>query len=397
MPLSDIAIKSAKPQEKPYKMSDGEGMFLLVSPNGSKLWRLKYRYNQKEKLLALGTYPEVSLSRAREKRFEARKLLSEGIDPSLARKEEKREKLVNSANSFESIACQWVEKKKSGWSEKYTKKIMRRLEVDIFPAIGNYAIRDITPTVMLHALQQIEKRGAYELAQRAKQFCGQIFRYAIPLGLVDRDVTADLKDSLETRPVKHYASLEPDELPQLIRDIHRNDARMFPTTRLALELMLHTFVRTGELIQAKWEEFNLEEARWVIPGERMKMKRTHIVPLSKQALAILEEIKLHNGRYEWVFASPNRPRNHMSNNAILKGLDRMGYRGRMTGHGFRSLAMTTILEKLHYPFDVVDAQLAHSKRNSLGEAYDRAKYLQQRTQMMQDWSGYIDSLTNVRR
>lgn len=397
MALSDIAIRTAKPQGKPYKLADSEGMFLLVSPNGSKLWRLKYRFHKKEKLLSLGSYPQVTLAEAREKRAVAKKLLAQGIDPSAAKQEEKREREISASHTFEAIARQWHAKKKSAWTERYAKTIMTRLEADIFPIIGAMPIEEITPKIMLYALQEIEKRGAIEQTRRAKQFAGQVFRYAIPLGLINRDVTTDLKDALETRPTKHLASIDPDELPQLIRDIERNDGRMYPTTRLALELMLHTFVRTVELIEARWEEINVEDARWIIPASRMKMKKAHIVPLSKQALAILEEVKMHTGRHEWIFASPTRPRNHMSNNAILKGLERMGYRGRMTGHGFRSLAMTTILEKLNYPFDVVDAQLAHAKRGSLGEAYDRAKYLQQRTEMMQAWSDYISRFTNSRR
>lgn len=395
MKLSNIAIKNAKPKDKAYKMTDGDGMFLLVMPNGSKLWRFKYYFNKKEKGFSLGTYPEVSLARAREKRLEARRLISEGIDPGVVKQEKKRDKLINAGNTFEAVARQWHDKKKSGWSTKYAGTILNRLEVDIFPSIGKYPIKEITPAIMLRALQEIEQRGVYELTRRAKQYCGQIFRYAIPLGLVDRDMTADLKDSLESKSTtKHLASIEPDELPQLVRDIHRNDARMYSVTKLAMELMLHTFVRTNELIKARWEEFNFTEARWIIPSNRMKMKKAHVIPLSTQVIEILEELKKHNGNYEWVFASPTRPRDHMSDNAILKALERLGYKGRMTGHGFRSLAMTTILEKLNYPFDIVDAQLAHAKRNSLGEAYDRAKYLTQRTKMMQDWSDYLSRMTN---
>jgi integrase len=349
-------------------------MFLLVSPSGSKLWRLKYRFEGKEKLLALGSYPEVSLIKAREKRANMRKLLSEGLDPSSVRKEAKKDKQLNAINTFEAVAREWHKKKTSSWSEKYAKTIINRLEVDVFNRIGRLPIKNITPAIMLEALQEIEKRGVYETTRRAKQYCGQIFRYAIPKGLVDRDVTADLKDALESKSTEHLASIEPSELPQFIKDLARNDARMYPTTRLAVEFMMHTFVRTGELIQARWSEFDTEEAMWTIPSSRMK------------------ELKRYNGDYEWVFASSTRPRDHMSNMAILKALDRMGYKGRMTGHGFRSLAMTCILEKLNYPFDVVDAQLAHAKRGSLGEAYDRAKYLSQRKTMMQDWSDYLDEM-----
>jgi integrase len=393
MALPDIQVKNAKPKDKPYKLSDGGGMYLLVSPNGSRLWRLKYRFLNKEKTLAFGSYPEVSLLKAREKRAEARKLLVDEIDPSVAKKESQRDKRIKAANTFEALAREWHEKKKGSWSPRYAATLLMQLESNLFPHLGKLPIGDITPMILLDTLQEIEKHGAYEVTRKAKQMCGQIMRYAIPKGLTVRDITVDLKDALEKRKIVHFASIEPAELPQFIKDLNRNECRMYPTTRLAVEFMMHTFVRTNEMIQTKWPEFNLEDAMWTIPAERMKMGKAHLVPLSRQALQILYDIKRHNGSYEWVFASHTRPRNHMSDNAILKALERMGYRGRMTGHGFRSLAMTTILEKLAYPFDVADAQLAHAKQNSLGEAYDRAKYLQQRKVMMQDWSDYLESIT----
>ncbi len=398
MKLTDIKCKNAKfdPNEKPngskHKLSDGGGLFLYIKPQG-KYWRLHYRFDNKQKLLALGVYPQVTLSEAREAREKAKKLLQNKIDPSAYKEEEKRSRRINNANTFEAVGREWHAKKSTGLSEQYATTIINRLEVDIFNRIGNLPIRDITPAIMLDALQDIEKRGVYETTRRAKQYCGQIFRYAILRGLADRDVTADLKDALETKKVEHCASIEPSELPKFLSDLYRNDARMYPTTRLAVELMLHTFVRTSELIEAKWSEFDLEGRVWTIPPERMKMRKAHLVPLSSQALKIIEDLKRYNGNYEWVFASATRPRDHMSNNAILKALDRMGYKGRMTGHGFRSLAMTTILERLSYNFDIVDAQLAHTKRGPMGAAYDRAKYLEQRKKMMQDWSDYLDKIT----
>jgi integrase len=394
MKLTDIKCKSAPYNEdgKKNKLYDGGGLFLHVKKSG-KYWRLKYRYGGKEKLLAIGVYPSITLAQAREAREQAKKLLQQNIDPSAYKEEQKRNQRLNAENTFEAVAREWHCKKKSGWSEGYAKTIMTRLEADVFNRIGSIPISDITPAIMLDALQDIEKRGVYEVTRRAKQYCGQIFRYAIPKGLVDRDVTADLRDSLEAKQTKHLASIEPSELPHFIKDLYRNDARMYPTTLLAVEMMMHTFVRTSELIEAKWSEFDFERKVWTIPAERMKMKKPHLVPLSTQVMKILEKLKLHNGHYDWVFASHTRPRNHMSNNAILKVLDRMGYKGRMTGHGFRSLAMTTILENLPYPFDVVDTQLAHGKSGALGAAYDRAKYLEQRKRMMQDWSNYLDRIT----
>jgi len=371
-------------------------MFIQVMPNGSMLWRLRYRFEGKQKLLALGAYPEVSLKRAREKRFEARTLLSEGKDPSFEKQEEKKKRSAEAANTFEIVARKWHEysKDKHGWSQKYAKTIMTRLEADVFNRMGSLPINSINAVKMFEVLQDIEKRGVYEITRRVKQMCGQIFRYAITKGLVEYDATSGIdKKALSSKPVVHQVSIEPSELPQFLKDLYRNDARMYPTTRYAIEFILHTFVRTTELIKAKWSEFDFESATWTIPANRMKMKKIHIVPLSTQVLGILEDLKRYNGNYEWVFASATRPLDHMSDNAILKALERMGYRGRMTGHGFRSLAMTTILEKLEYPFDVVDAQLAHAKRTSLGAAYDRAKYLTQRRKMMQDWSNYIESIT----
>ena len=392
MYLTEMKIKKAKPKDKAYKISDGDGMHVLVSPNGSKYWRLKYRFDGKEKLLALGIYPEVTLTEAREKRLAARKLISQKIDPGAKKRQDKIESKLSSQSTFEVIARKWHEKKQSELSERYATTIMTRLEADVFPRIGHYPIKDITPRILLNALQEIEKRGVYEITRRAKQYCGQILRFAIPYGLVDRDITVDLKDALETRKTQHYASIEPNELPKFLKDLNSNNARMYPTTKLAVELMLLTFVRTGEMIKAKWDEIDFKEAMWTIPPERMKMGKAHLVPLSTQAMEVLKQIRRHNGNYEWIFASHTRPRNHMSNNAILKALERMGYKGRMTGHGFRSLGMTTILEKLSYPFDVADAQLAHAKKGSLGAAYDRAKYLDQRKVMMQDWADYLDKV-----
>lgn len=300
MKLSDIAIKNAKPKDKPYKMTDGDGMHLLVSPNGSKLWRMKYRIAGKEKMLAFGSYPEVSLGKAREKRLEARKLLADGTDPSLAKKEAKRNQRLKDAHTFEVIAREWHEKKKAGWSPRYAATLLMQLESNLLPQLGHLPIGDITPPILLDALQQLEKRGVYEITRKAKQMCGQIFRYAIPKGLAVRDITVDLKDALESRKREHFASIEPDELPKFIKDLNYNAARMYPTTRLAVEFMMHTFTRTSEMIQAKWSEINFEEAMWTIPAERMKMKKAHLVPLSRQALHILEQVKLHNGNYEWV-------------------------------------------------------------------------------------------------
>lgn len=394
MPLTDMACKNAHPRDKAYKKTDGNGLYLHVMPNGGRYWRLKYRFASKEKVLALGVYPEVSLAEVREKRAIARKMLADGIDPSVAKQEKHQLAEVNAANTFEAVAREWHERNQEKWTPLYSQDILHRLETDIFPVIGKRPVADISPLVVLNALKKIENRGAGEMARRAGQYCGQIFRYAVVTGRAERNPTTDLKDALKPVRHGHFAALEPNDLPEFLHTLERNDARLFILTRLAIRLMLLTFVRTGELIAAAWDEFDLEGAKWAIPAERMKMRKAHIVPLSRQSVAILKQLQAMNGKYRWVFASPTKPRQHMSNNTILKALERLGYKGRMTGHGFRALAMTTIQEKLKYPHDVVDRQLAHAPRNKVDAAYDRSKYLDERCRMMQEWADYLDDVKN---
>ena len=394
MPLTDTACKSARPKVKAYRKADGGGLYLEVAPNGSRYWRLKYRFLGKEKRLACGVYPETSLAEAREKRAVAKKMLADGIDPSSAKQDRRQLAEINAANTFEAVAREWHERNQEKWTSNYRQDILHRLEMDIFPVIGQRPVADISPLVVLNALKKIENRGAGEMARRAGQYCGQIFRYAVVTGRAERNPTADLKGALKPVRHGHFAALEPKDLPEFLHALARNDARLYILTRLAIRLMLLTFVRTGELINATWDEFNVDEAEWSIPAERMKMRKPHIVPLSKQSLAILRELQAMNGKYQWVFASPTKPRRHMSNNTILKALERLGYKGRMTGHGFRSLAMTTIKEKLKYPHEVVDRQLAHAPRNKVDAAYDRTKYLDDRRKMMQAWANYLDDVSN---
>lgn len=394
MKLTDIVCKTSKPSDKVQKLSDGGGLYLEIKPSGPKYWKQKYRYAGKEKKLSHGVYPEVSLKEAREKRDKARKLLMDGIDPQEAKKEVKRDILIKSANSFEAVAREWHEVHSHKVSEKYAQTIMLRMESDIFPEIGARPISDLRPPEIYAVLKKIEKRGAHELAHRAKQYIGQVMRYAIATSRAERDYTADLKDALPHKKVEHYAALEPRELPEFLKVLERNDARLYPQTRIAVQFLMLTFVRTGEMIQAKWEEFDLKDRMWTIPAERMKMRSPHLVPLSHQVMALLDELKnLSIANSEWVFPSQIRPRNHMSNNTVLEALRRMGYRGKMTGHGFRALAMTTIKERLNYRHEVIDRQLAHSHRNSVTAAYDRAKFLTERIQMMQEWADYIDDIS----
>lgn len=395
MKLSDRTCKNEPPSDKTKKLSDGGGLYLEIRPNGRKYWKQKYRFAGKEKKLSHGVYPEVSLKEAREKRDQARKLLKQNIDPQEAKQQDKRDILLNAANTFEPIAREWHDVHSTSISEKYAQTIMLRLETDVFPTLGNRPIRDIKPPEILQVLRKIDQRGAHELAHRAKQYIGQVMRYAIATGRTDRDYTADLKDALPNVKTTHYAALEPREIPEFLHTLHKNDARLYPQTRIAVEFLMLTFVRTSEMIEAKWEEFDLKDRMWTIPAERMKMRQPHLVPLSRQVMTLLDELKqLRTHESEWVFASQVRPRNHMSNNTVLEALRRMGYRGRMTGHGFRALAMTTLKERLNVRHEVIDRQLAHSVGNSVVAAYDRAQFLTQRIEMMQQWADYIDDIAS---
>ena len=388
--LTTKQIDNATPRKKPCRLFDSLGLYIEIAPSGGKHWRLKYQFDKHEKRLALGKYPEISLLEARERRDKARKLIAEGIDPSDEKKRQQREAALNTATTFESVAREWHEQTKERWSASYGIDTMNRLVRDIFPKLGKRPMADISTPELLLVLRQIEKRGAYEVARRMLQVCNQIFRHSVITGRTRYNPSTDLRGALRPPKREHFAAIEIREIPEFLQTLERNEARLFVQTRHAIKLLMLTFVRTGELIGAKWNEFNFEEKEWIIPAERMKMKRPHIVPLSRQALAILEEMKNLNGRREWVFASQAQPRQHMSNNTILTALGRLGYKGRMTGHGFRALAMSTIKEKLGYRHEVVDRQLAHAPANKVDAAYDRAKFLDERRKMMQEWADYLD-------
>ncbi len=390
MKLTDAACKAAKAKERASKLPDGMGMFLLITPQGSKLWRIKYRIGGKEKLLSLGPYPETSLSEAREQRTEIRKALKAGFDPSEIRKDKKKQSNLNAENTFEAIAREWHEHTKGRWTDRHAKTTLHRLEMDIFPEIGRRPVRDTTPPQILDALRKIESRGAYEIARRAMQVCGQVFRFAVATGRADSDPTRDLKGALKPFKKGHYTALDSKDLPAFLRVLNRNEQRLYAQTMRAVKLLMLTFVRTGELIGVKWDEFDWEAKEWHIPAERMKMRKPHIVPLSKQVIAILREQQELTGQWEWVFPNQVRPKSHMSNNTILMALRRMGYQHKTTGHGFRALAMSTIKENLGYRHEVVDRQLAHAQRNKVDAAYDRAQFLPERKKMMQEWADYLD-------
>ncbi|MCS5597936.1 MAG: tyrosine-type recombinase/integrase [Alphaproteobacteria bacterium] len=393
MKLTDTKCRNEKPGDKAKKLSDGGGLYLHVQTNGSKYWRLKYRYLKKEKLLALGVYPTVSLAMARELRDEAKRKLAEGVDPSEHMKAEKRRKLAEAENSFKVVATEWHDIQKSRWTENHAGYTLRRLETNVFPFIGNKAITDIEPPEMLAVLRRIEERGACEMAGRVKSICSQVFRYAIASGKAARDPCQDLQGALKPYKKSHFSAIDSSEIPEFLDALNRNDARLYKHTQLAVKMLMLTFVRTSEMIQAKWDEFDLSEKTWIIPAERMKMSKSHIVPLSSQVIDILNDLRELSPSSPYIFPSQLGHKKHMSNNTVLKALERLGYKGRMTGHGFRALAMSTIKEKLGYRHEVVDRQLAHVPRSKVDRAYDRAQFLDERRKMMQEWADYLEGLS----
>jgi len=395
MALTDLQCKGAKPQAKPWKLVDGGGLNLFIAPTGEKYWRLRYRFLGKEKTYSIGRYPSVSLVDARKARDKAKEMLKDHIDPSLAKHQLKQQAKLDHDNTFETVAREWLEQGKEKWSARTGKDKITRLERDIFPQIGKLAIKNITPKILLAALRKVEARGAYDLSKRLLQTCSEIFFYAVRTEICPNNPALSLKGVLKTRPVKHLSALEAKDLPEFMSLLAQNKARLFPQTLLAIRFMLLTFVRTSEMIYAKWPEIDLQIKEWHIPAERMKMRRPHVVPLSRQAIGILQELKAM-ARHEdgWVFPSVLNPRKAISNNTILMGIKRMGYRGRMTGHGFRALARTVLDETLHIRPDYIEHQLAHTVRDPNGRAYNRTAHLPERHKMMQTWADYVYGVQN---
>ncbi len=388
MPLNDTKCKNAKPKDKTYRLFDGHGLYLEVSPKGGRYWRMKYRHLGKENRLAHGVYPEMTLSEARELTMNARKMLARGVDPAIAKKEHKAALHYQSANNFQAIALEWVEKQAAVWKPSNYLKVTRRLKNDVFPQLGALPVDAITPPILLRMAQVVEARGAHEMARSVLQYCGQVFRYAIATSRATSDPTRDLRGALKPYKKGRIPALTFRELPKFLQDLENSG--MFEITYLATKLMMLTFVRTSELIGAKKGEIDFKNKMWEIPAERMKMERPHMVPLSRQALAILKRLFEYNPASEYLFPSPQGWRKHISNNTVLFAIYDMGYKGRMTGHGFRALAMSTIKEELGYRHEVIDRQLAHIEPNKIKAAYDRAEFLEERKKMMQDWANLID-------
>jgi integrase len=385
--LNDTKVRSAKSRERAFKLSDERGLFLFVTPTGGRLWRFKYRVQGREKLISLGVYPDVTLKRAREKRDDARKLLADGVDPSV-RRQAQRAALMQ---SFEGVAKEWLELQTKSLAPETISILAARLESGLYPYIGSRPIAAITAQEVLIALRRIEARGKHETAHRVRALAGRVFRYAVATGRAQHDVAADLRGALAPVKSKNFASVtDPVRVGELMRAIHGYSGN--PVTVLALKLAPLVFVRPGELRAAEWSEFDLENAEWRIPGERMKMGDPHLVPLSRQALAILQELQplARGGRY--LFPSLRTRDRPMSDNTINAALRRMGYTTEeQTGHGFRSMA-STLLNEQGFPPDVIELQLAHTERNKVRAAYNKAQRLPERRKMMQAWADYLDRL-----
>ena len=399
MPLTDKAIKAAKPREKPYKLADGKGLYLLVTNGGissgvggiSKYWRLKYRINGKEKLLALGVYPDVSIAEARVARDAAKALIKSGRDPLVTKKQERLAAQVSAANTFEAVALEWIEQQRHRWVPSHVTRVLDSLKADIFPDIGDRPIKDIAAPELLAVLKQVEQRGVYETAQRLLQRCSAVFRYAIQTHRAERNPALDLRGAIKQPKRENYAALSAADLPEYLRKLGTYNGHL--QTKLALKLLALTFVRSGELRKAEWPEFDFDKAEWRIPAERMKTRAPHIVPLSRQALAVLEELKPLNGAGRFVFPGQTKVTQPMSENTMIFAIYRLGYHSRATGHGFRATA-STILNEQGWKADVIERQLAHAEGNKVRAAYHRSEYLDDRRKMMQHWADYLDALAS---
>jgi len=392
MPLTDTAVRTAKPSEKPRKLADERGLHLLVNHQG-KYWRMDYRFDDKRKTLALGVYPDTTLAKAREKRDDARRLLADGVDPGENKKAQRSARRELVANSFEVVAREWIAKQLPKWAQSQAKKVSSIFENNLFPWIGSRPIAEIKPPEILVTLRRMEDRGANETARRALQYCGMVFRFAVATGRSSRDITADLKGSLAPVVTKHHATLiEPQKIGELLRVIDGYQGTLI--VKSALRLAPLVFVRPGEMRKATWAEIDLEKAEWNIPAERMKMREPHLVPLSTQAVIVLRELQPLTGHGKFVFPGERSHERPMSDNSVNAALRRLGYdtSAEITGHGFRAMARTILDEVLGIRPDYIEHQLAHAVRDPNGRAYNRTAHLIERRKMMQQWANYLDKL-----
>lgn len=395
MPLTATQVKQAAPKDKPYKLADGGGLYLLINPQGAKYWRYKYRYGGKEKTLALGVFPETSLKEARASHQEARKKLGQGIDPGEVRKIDKLTRHLAAAESFEAVAREWFSTVMEDKSKSYQERTNRILEKDLYPVIGSRPIAAITAPELLAALRRIEGRGANDIAHRARGTAGQVFRYAVATGRAERDLSADLKGALKPRRKKHHAAItDPEEVGRLLVAMDGFQGTAVVKTALLLSPLL--FQRPGEIRAMEWAEINWEERRWEIPAEKMKMRQPHIVPLCDQAVKLLRDLEPVTGRWRFVFPSARGKSRCLSENGVRSALRTLGYDNEMmTPHGFRAMARTILDEVLGYRVDWIEHQLAHAVKDANGRAYNRTAHLAGRTKMMQGWADYLERLRSA--
>lgn len=396
--LTDVACRKSQPKARNYKLTDGRGLYLLVMKTGGKSWRYDYKIaredgSYKNSTHSFGQYPEISLAEARELHTKAHKMVSEGIDPNAHKKEQRRLEQRKRSYTFKHMADEWLDKRRKEIKAGTIKDIETRLNMDVLPQIGDIPIDQLDALTLLAMIRKIENRGAYEMARRACQYCSQILRYGIALGKTERDFTRDIGDALTSKKTIHQPALSPEEIPEFLEALERNHVRLFPQTRLALKMLMLTFVRPIELATCEWRDIDMQSKVWLVPASKMKMGFDHLVPLSRQVCDILEELKAMNGHRQYVFIKQRCAHEHMSRDTLSKAIRLLGFQGRHTAHGFRAMARTAIREKLDWDSEVIERQLAHAPSNSLGRTYDRAQFIDKRTVMMQGWADYLDKIS----
>lgn len=392
MSLTDTALKNAKPRDKPYKLSDRNGLYILISKTGARLWRYKYRIDGSERVFSMGEYPEITLAKAREAHSKARELVKQGIHPLQQRKQQELEKFSEAGNTFYSIASDWITQNRTSWSGYYLRQIERAMAVDVFPKIGSLPIKQVKAAHVLSIIKDVEKRGAPTVAILIRQWCSAIFCHAVANLKAEFDPVSAIKGAVKRPKVQHSKPLQAQDIPAFM--IALRSFGGYRTTSIAIELLLLTFVRTAELRKAEWHEFDLDNAMWRIPAHKMKMKAEHIVPLASQAVALLRELKEWTGNRTLLFPNLRTPSQGMSATTINRALERMGYAGRFSAHGFRSTASTILHERGYRP-EIIERQLAHAEQNKVKAAYNHAEYLQERKAMMQDWAYQIYSVCQI--
>ena len=395
MPLTDAKIRNTKAGDKPLKLTDGGGLYLEIRPTGTKLWRLRYRIDGKENVFAIGGYPEIGLADARDAREKAKPLIRQGIHPSHNRQAERLANSAANANTFEAVAREWIKKKSPSWTPYYLRQVERFMVADVFPFVGKLPIRSVSAAHLLEILNRIEGRGAATVALLVRQWSSAVFRYAVATLRADADPAAALKGAIQRPRVQHHKPLTREQIGEFAKALEQYGG--YRATVIALRLMLLTFVRTVELRKAEWIEFDLDRAEWRIPAERMKMRESHIVPLSAQAVALLRELATHTGGRRQLFPNLRNPSECMTATTLNRALERMGFNGKdsigFSAHGFRATA-STMLNEMGYRADVIERQLAHAERNKVRASYNQAEYMEERRQMMQAWADYIYTGSN---